>query len=181
VSFIGDLPLVLIGASLAFLGNIVLTKFDPDFFTVTIGGSLVIVGVSMSLVGLLEPFVRFLSKNENIVHCPFCEVRDFALHPEVHIEGVKLTDTDYKKIIEDIVKDESNVIGGSTSLSIARKVGIEVNDKGNLAKTPSTPLRTLETLINAYVSDFGRITFLPIELIMSNYPNIKLNPQVRSV
>ncbi len=179
LSFVADLPLVFIGASVAFIGNIILTKLEPDFFTVTVGGSLAIVGVSMVLTGLLEPIVRFLNKNENVVNCPFCSVRYFVLHPNVHVEGVRLADTDYKEIIENVIKDESDLIGKQASFSIARRMGLEINDKGSLVKSPETPLKALEKLINSYLSGFGRITFLPIQLILSNYPNIELNPQVR--
>jgi len=178
LSFIADLPLVFLGAALTFIGNIILTELKPDFFTVTIGGSLIIFGLSMAVTGLIEPIVRFLSRQENIVNCPFCSVRYFVLHPEVHIEGVKLADTDYKKIIEGVIKDESGVIGVKASRGIAKRAGLEINEKGQILKSPDTPLKTLEELINSYISNFGRITFLPIQLILSNYPNIELKPQI---
>jgi hypothetical protein len=87
-----------------------------------------------------------------------------------------MEDTDYNKLITEIVKKQVDILGPDIAINKANKVaGLSVSDTGEVKSISGDPQAILQNLVNEYISLSGEIVKNILGPVFAKYPNIKLN------
>ena len=82
------------------------------------------------------------------------------------------TETDYKKLLTDVIKKQMIILGPSITLVKARNVkGLVVADDGTVTGIQGKPQETIQSLIDQFVQLSGMIVKKTMEPLLSLYPD----------
>jgi len=87
------------------------------------------------------------------------------------------TQQDYKKLIEEIVGKQMDILGPEIAIRKASNVpGLALNDKGQVTKLDeSNSQAVLQKLVDEYIALSGAIVKNILDPVFAKYPEIKLN------
>ncbi len=87
------------------------------------------------------------------------------------------TQQDYKKLIEEIVGKQMDILGPEIAIRKAANVpGLTLNDKGQVIKLDeSNAQAVLQKLVDEYIALSGAIVKNILDPVFAKYPEIKLN------
>lgn len=168
------LPIALIGISTLFIGNYILKSSSLDFFKTILGGSAVVGGISLFLVSLGEPFLKLIYFSE-AVNAPssFSKV-DVSTHPREEAVGVEISSQyDIKKVANEIIDNECDILGKPFCIKVARKSGLNIDESGKIKDLTQNPFSDIEKVVGAYVEAFGKPALYAAQVVLARYPGIK--------
>jgi hypothetical protein len=80
--------------------------------------------------------------------------------------------TDYKKLLTEVIQKQMVILGPSITLAKARNVkGLTVNDDGTVVNIEGQPQELIQGLIDQFVQLSGLIVKKTMEPLLSIYPN----------
>lgn len=84
--------------------------------------------------------------------------------------------TDYKKVISDVIKKQIVILGPAITITKARNVkGLTVADDGTVTDINGSPQEIIQALIDQFIQLSGLIVRKTMEPLLANYPDgIKL-------
>ena len=85
--------------------------------------------------------------------------------------------TAYKKLIEEIVRKQMDILGPDIALRKARNIaGLEIDDRGTVLRlNDSDSQNILQKLVDEYIALSGAIVKNILEPVFAKYPGVKLN------
>lgn len=93
------------------------------------------------------------------------------------------TDTDYKKLLTEVIKKQMVILGPYITLAKARNVkGLTVSDDGAVTDILGSPQEIIQNLINQFVQLSGLIVEKTMEPLLANYSGLakSVYPKVNS-
>ena len=79
-------------------------------------------------------------------------------------------DTDYKRLVSDIIRSQIHFLGSTIALGTARKInGLLIDDSGNVTSFPPSPEKAVNELINEYESLLGLSVKAVFQDILDKY------------
>jgi len=79
-------------------------------------------------------------------------------------------DTDYKRLISDIIQSQIHFLGLTIALGTARKTnGLLIDDSGNITSLPPSPEKAVNELIKEYESLLGSSVEVMFQDILDKY------------
>lgn len=79
-------------------------------------------------------------------------------------------DTDYKRLISDIIRSQIHFLGSSIALGTARKInGLLIDDSGNITSLPTSPEKAANELIKEYESLVGSSVTAVFQDVLDKY------------
>jgi hypothetical protein len=94
------------------------------------------------------------------------------------------TDTDYKKVLTEVIKKQIIILGPDITLAKARNVhGLTIANDGTVTDIQGHPQELIQSLIDQFVQLSGLIVKKTMEPLLSIYPNgttpvIPVPPQI---
>ena len=86
------------------------------------------------------------------------------------------TSEDYKNLITEIIKKQTNILGPTVALSIAQKVSaVKISPAGEVLEITGDPKMALEQIAEAYITFSGEISKMILKSVMKTYPDITIN------
>ena len=84
---------------------------------------------------------------------------------------------DYKKLIEEIVAKQMDILGPEIAIHKAANVpGLKLNDKGQVTAMDETRAETvLQNLVDEYIALSGAIVKNILDPVLAKYPGVKIN------
>lgn len=81
-------------------------------------------------------------------------------------------DTDYKKLLTEVIQKQMVILGPGITLAKARNVkGLSVNDSGIVTEIQGPPQELIQGLIDQFVQLSGLIVRKTMEPLLSGYPD----------
>lgn len=175
-------PIALIGISALFIGNYILKSSAQGLFKYIIGSSAAVFGTSLFLVSLGEPFLKLVYFNEAI-NAPFNFNKvDVSTHPKETAVGVEISNQyDIKKVINEIIKNECDVLGRPYCIQVAKKSGLNIDESGKIKDLTEDSLSDIERVVGIYVETFGKPALYTAQVVLSKYPGIKFTPVYKPI
>lgn len=175
-------PIALIGILSLFAGNYILKSPPQDLYKLIIGVSAMAFGASLFLVSLGEPFLKLIYFDEATI-TPFnFKSVDVSTHPNERAVGVEISSqADIKKVANEIIEKECDVLGRPYCIQVAKKSGINIDESGKIIDLSENPFFDIEKVVGAYVEAFGKPALFAAQLVLSKYPEIKFTPIYKSV
>jgi len=88
--------------------------------------------------------------------------------------------TDYKKLLTEVIKKQMIILGPDITLTKARNVkGLTIENDGTVSQISGHPQELIQDLINQFVQLSGLIVQKTMEPLLANYPR-ELLPQTIS-
>lgn len=82
------------------------------------------------------------------------------------------TNTDYKKLLTEVIQKQIVILGPSITLAKARNVkGLTVSDDGTVIDMQGSPQELIQSLIDQFVQLSGLIVKKTMEPLLSAYPD----------
>lgn len=90
------------------------------------------------------------------------------------------TNTDYKKILTQVIQKQMVILGPAITLAKARNVkGLTISDDGAVTEMAGTPQELIQNLIDQFVQLSGLIVRKTMEPLLASLPDgIAINPVV---
>lgn len=80
--------------------------------------------------------------------------------------------TDYKKLLTDVIKKQIVILGPAITIAKARNVkGLSVDDQGTVTEISGPPQEVIQGVINQFVELSGLIVRKTMEPLLANYPD----------
>lgn len=80
--------------------------------------------------------------------------------------------TDYKKLLTDVIKKQIVILGPSITIAKARNVkGMTVADDGTVTEISGSPQEIIQSLIDQFIQLSGLIVRKTMEPLLANYPD----------
>ena len=88
-----------------------------------------------------------------------------------------MTPEDYKKLVEEIVAKQMDILGPEIAVRKAQNVpGLSLDDQGRvLSLNEADPQTVLQKLVDEYIALSGAIVKNILDPVFAKYPEIKLN------
>jgi len=78
--------------------------------------------------------------------------------------------TDYKKLLTEVIKKQIVILGPAITLAKARNVkGLTIEDDGTVSQISGNPKELIQQLINQFVQLSGQIVEKTMEPLLANY------------
>ncbi len=168
------LPIALIGVSSLFIGGYILKNLSPDPFKYIIGIGATVFGASLFLVSLGEPFLKLIYFNEAINAPANFNKVDVSTHPLQKAIGVEISSRyDIKKIVNEIIKNECDILGRPFCIKVAKKSGLDIDESGKIGVLTKDPFSDIEKVVEVYVDAFGKPALYAAQVVLVKYPDIK--------
>src|ERR1051326_3284507 len=82
--------------------------------------------------------------------------------------------TEYKKMLTDLIQKQMVVLGPNIALDKARKVpGVKVQDDGTVLDMDGDPQMVLKGVANEYMNLSGQIAQMTLNSLLEKYPQVK--------
>lgn len=79
--------------------------------------------------------------------------------------------TDYKKLLTEVIKKQMIILGPDITLAKARNVkGLTIENDGTVSQISGYPQKLIQDLINQFVQLSGLIVQKTMEPLLANYP-----------
>lgn len=83
-------------------------------------------------------------------------------------------DSEYKKMLTDLIQKQMVVLGPNIALDKARKVpGVKVSDDGSVLDMDGDPQMVLKGVANEYMNLSGQIAQMTLNSLLEKYPQVK--------
>jgi hypothetical protein len=83
-------------------------------------------------------------------------------------------ESEYKKMLTDLIQKQMVVLGPNIALDKARKVpGVKVNDDGSVLDMDGDPQMVLKGVANEYMNLSGQIAQMTLNSLLEKYPQVK--------
>jgi len=175
-------PITLIGVSALFVGNYILKSPSQDLFKFIIGGGAMVFGTSLFLVSLGEPFLKLIYFEEAVNTPGSFKKVDVSSHPEEKAVGVEISSQyDIKKVVNEIIEKECDILGKPFCVRVARKSGLKIDDSGKIKGLTKDPFDDIEKVVGVYVDAYGKPALYAAQVVLSKYPEIKFTPTYKTL
>ena len=82
--------------------------------------------------------------------------------------------TEYKKMLTDLIQKQMVVLGPNIALDKAKKVpGLKVNNDGTVMDMDGDPQMVLKGVANEYMNLSGQIAQMTLNSLLEKYPTVK--------
>ena len=82
--------------------------------------------------------------------------------------------TDYKKMLTDLIQKQMVVLGPNIALDKAKKVqGLQVSDDGTVLDMDGDPQMVLKGVANEYMALSGQIAQMTLNSLLEKYPQVR--------
>ncbi len=82
--------------------------------------------------------------------------------------------TEYKKMLTDLIQKQMVVLGPNIALDKARKVvGLKLSDDGTVLDMDGDPQMVLKGVANEYMNLSGQIAQMTLNSLLEKYPEVK--------
>jgi hypothetical protein len=82
--------------------------------------------------------------------------------------------TEYRKMLTDLIQKQMVVLGPNIALDKARKVpGVKVQDDGTVLDMDGDPQMVLKGVANEYMNLSGQIAQMTLNSLLEKYPQVK--------
>ena len=83
------------------------------------------------------------------------------------------TDSDYKKLLSDLIKKQIIILGPTIAISKARSVeGLTISDEGTVTNIAGNPQQAVQQLIEKFMELSGLIVRKTMEPLLSSFPGL---------
>jgi hypothetical protein len=139
-----------------------------------VGGGAAVFGTSLFLVSLIEPFLKLIYFDEAI-NAPFNFSKvDVSTHPNESAIGVEISSQyDIKKVVDEVIDVECDIIGRPYCLKVAKKSGLIIDESGKIKDLSKNPFSDIEKVVGVYVDDYGKPALYAAQVVLAKYPEIK--------
>lgn len=115
---------------------------------------------------------------EEAINAPFMFSKiDVSTHPKEQAVGVEISSQyNIKKIVNEIIKKECDILGRPYCIKVARKSGLNIDESGIIKDLSEDAFSDVEKVVGVYVDAFGKPALYAAQVVLSKYPGIKFTP-----
>jgi hypothetical protein len=163
-----------VGISCLFVGGYILKIPSKGYFEYAVGFGALVFGTCLFIVSLIEPFFKLIYFEEATLAPSNFKKVDVSTHPNEIAVGIDISSQyDIKKIANEIIQKECDLLGRPYCLKIVRKSGLDINESGIIKHLNPDEFVDVEKVVGACVDAYGKPALFTAQVVLAKYPELK--------